>query len=387
MVYLDNNATTQPLREVREAMAGALATSWANPSSPHSAGASSRKLLSRARRQVADLIGAREEHVIFTSGGTEANALVLLSAARLEGGSPAVVTSSVEHASILHACDRLEERGTSVLRLPVDALGRVDPTELDRLLRREPASLVSIQWANNETGVLQPIGELARISHEHGVTFHTDAAQAVGKLEIDVEDGPIDLMTLTAHKLHGPPGVGAVWARAPRSLSPLVGDGTQESGVRPGTENLPGIVGFGVAAEHRGGRLREIRSRGQDLRDNFEARILANVPGARLNGSAQHRVWNCTNLCFPGIDGQAVVAQLDALGICASQTSACTTGIPEPSHVLVSMGMTPADAFSSVRFSLSELNDEEEVVWAADQVVEVVSRLGSLLTPARRAAG
>ncbi len=387
MVYLDNNATTQPLPEVREAIAQVLASSWANPSSPHAAGAASRRLLSKSRRQVAELIGSREDRLIFTSGGTEANGLVLFSAPLLQDGRRSIITSSVEHSSILHACDRLEQLGAKVLRLPVDGDGRVDPADLDRVLRRDSASLVSVQWANNETGVLQPVEDLARIACDHGVLFHTDAAQVVGKLPIEIDRSAIDFMTFTGHKLHGPAGVGAVWARQPSSLSPLVGSGTQERGIRPGTENLASIVGFGVAAAHRRERFEEVRALVGGLRDRFEARLLADIPGAKVNGTQRHRLWNCTNCCFPDADGQAVVAQLDALGVAASQTSACTTGIPEPSYVLTAMGLSPAEAFSSVRFSLSELNDEKEVLWASDQVIQVVARLRSILGSTRRAAG
>ncbi len=373
-IYLDNNATTRPLPAVVEAMLEALGPAFGNPSSAHSAGDRSRALLERARTSVAQLIGAAPEQVIFTSGGTEANNTVLGSARGLPIERRRIVISAVEHSSILKICDHLETIGVEVVRLPVDSAGVVSLGDLERALER-PAGLVSIQWVNNETGVSQPVEAIGRVCAAVGVPFHTDAAQAAGKLDVDVEAFPVDYLTLTGHKIHGPQGVGALYCRNRRSLVPILWGGGQEAGLRAGTENLAGIAGLAKAAEVRMARLAEVRRYLAKLRDAFERAVLEALPDVVINGGQAQRVCNSTNLLFCGADGQALVSRLDSAGVRCSQSSACTNMRPEPSYVLRAMGLTTQQAYSSVRFSFAETNTTAELDRAVTEVVDAVKSL------------
>jgi cysteine desulfurase len=373
-IYLDNNATTQPLPQIQEIMLKALGSHFGNPSSAHAAGQRARDQVYHAREAVATLIGAAPPALLFTSSGTEANNMVLASVLQSRGLRPHVVTTAVEHSSILKYCDYLSDLGATVTYLSVDRAGRLSLADVEAAIT--PATrLVSVQWVNNETGVIQPIAQIGALCQRYGVLFHTDAAQAVGKLAVDVSTLPIDFLTLTAHKFHGPQGIGALYARDRRWLAPLVRGGSQEADLRAGTENVPGIVGLGKAAELRRARLREIQQHLQALRDRFEDRVLDMVPGTAVNGDRTQRVCNTTNLLFRDIDGEALVAQLDQVGIRCSQSSACTNLRPEPSYVLRSMGLSEDDAYASVRFSVSELNTLDEIEWAAQQIREICYKL------------
>ena len=378
-VYLDNNATTQPLPEVREAMVEALEKGFGNPSSAHAAGERARDYIRRAREAVAALIGTDPSRIVFTSGGTEANNLVLASVLRGHGDRPRIVTTAVEHSSIPKYCEYLCELGVEVITLPVDRIGRLSLPEVEAAMTPE-TSLVSIQWVNNETGVIQPIAEIGTLCQDRGIPFHTDAAQAVGKLYMNISTLPIDFLSLTAHKFHGPQGVGALYTRNRRWLTPMFWGGSQEEGVRAGTENVPGIVGMGKAAALRLARLDDIQPYLHGLRDRFEHLVLDMTPETEVNGHRAQRVCNTTNLLFRDIDGEALMAQLDGKGIRCSQSSACTNMRPEPSAVLRAMGLSEDEAYASVRFGVSEQNTIDEIEWAATQIRDICAKLREFRT-------
>ncbi len=374
-IYLDNNATTKPLPSVRDVMVSALGCDFGNPSSSHLAGDRGRNHLRRARSSVERLLGTDSGEIVFTSSGTEANNMVLLSAATRAGSRGCrIVTISTEHSSVLRMVDHLRGQGVDIVILPVQSDGIVDLVRLDREITPE-TNLVSVQWVNNETGVIQPIESIGEICRSRGVCFHTDASQAAGKLPINLACQPVDLLTLTAHKIHGPQGVGAVYALAPRWLVPIFHGGPQENGFRPGTENLPGIIGFGKAAELRASQFDSVENTLRQLRDQFEHRIRQVVPSVTINGNLQHRVCNTTNLCFHGVDGQALVARLDQEGIRCSQSSACTNQRPEPSYVLRGMGLSEVEAYSSVRFSFGVENTIEELDIVSEAIRDICQRL------------
>jgi cysteine desulfurase len=375
-IYLDNNATTRPLPAVRAAMYEALDEGFGNPSSDHARGQRARDALHRARSSLAALVGAEPSQLTFTSSATEANNLVLASAACRDPqqGAARFVTSRVEHSSILKACEHFADRGAEVVYVPVDAEGVVDLDALSNQLTAR-TSLVSIQWANNETGVVQPISQISALCHSCGVPLHVDAAQAIGKLDLDLGAIGVDFVSLTAHKLHGPVGVGAVYTRDPGTLQPLFFGGPQEAGLRPGTENLPAIVGFGVAAELRRKSFAMVEGQLRELRDALEERVMNLVADVIINGQGAERLSNTTNLRFAGVDGQALVARLDQAGVRCSQSSACTSRHPEPSSVLRAMGLSTDDAWSSVRFSFGEWNGLGEATRAADLIAEICGQL------------
>ena len=374
MIYLDNNATTEPLPEVREAIAAALGLGPSNPSSPHMAGEPARRLLADARKSVAQLIVASPEQVVFTSSGTEANNMAMHSIA-FQRPQPRLVTTPVEHESIRRKAEMLEASGVAVVELPVDNAGRVLLDAADGLITPD-VGLVSIQWVNNETGVVQPVEQIAAICRSRGVRFHTDAAQAVGKIPVDVTSLEPDLLTFTGHKLHAPMGVGVLYLRQGIPLQPILGGGTQEFGLRPGSQNLLGIAGLGIACQLRRKRLRNIMEHMTKLRDAFEHRVVEACEGACINTPPEvNRVCNTTNIRFPGIDGEALLAQLITHGVCCSQGSACTAQIPEPSHTLLAMGLTADEAYQSIRFSVSELNTMAEIDDAAEIIAACYTRL------------
>jgi cysteine desulfurase len=375
-IYLDNNATTCLLPEVREAMQLAMAEGIANPSSAHSAGERARVMIESARQALADFIAADAEQVFFTSGCTEANNTVLRSATTRRGAASRIVTTAVEHSSILKTCSRLADEGVDIAVLGVDREGRVGLKDLEDALRT-PAALVSIQWVNNETGVIQDIEGIAAHCHRHGVQLHVDAAQAVGKLPVHMGKLPIDYLTFTGHKLHAPSGVGAIYSRDPGRLKPLLCGGGQEQGLRAGTENLIGIAGFGRAATIRRGELSQFIADMSSMRDAFESAVLRQIPYTSLNGAAAERVCNTTNIRFEGVNGQALIAQLDAHNIYCSQSSACTSSRPEPSYVLRAMGLNESEAYDSVRFSFSRLNRRDEVDHAVGVLADCCHRLRS----------
>ena len=374
-IYLDNNATSRPLPEVREAMLEVLDAGFGNPSSAHSAGERARSRISEAREAVANLIGSEPYNVFFVSGATEANNMVLSSALMKHGYKTRILTTNVEHSSIKKYCEQLETQSANIVYLPVDRLGHISLSILEQEISSKKTELVTIQWVNNETGVIQPIADIGNICQRYGVPLHADAAQAVGKIQMQIENMPIDLLSISGHKFHGPQGIGAIYARTPKSLHPILLGGPQEFGLRPGTENVPGIVGIGKAAEIRAKRLETVTKRVGELRDYFELSILRAIPNVEVNGDRNSRVHNATNLLFRGVEGQALVARLDQLGIRCSQSSACTNQIPEPSYVLRAMGLSYDEAFSSIRFSLSEYTTRQEIDYTVEQIKGLCSSL------------
>jgi cysteine desulfurase NifS len=371
-IYLDNNATTRVDGAVREAMLPFLDGTLGNPSSIHGLGRDAREGIEQARRQVARLIGARPRRIVFTAGGSEADNLALKGIAFANGTARRhLVTSAIEHPAVLETCHFLEQMGCEVTYLAVDEHGLVRPDALRRALTDE-TMLVSIMLANNEVGTVQSITELCAVAHERGVPFHTDAVQAAGKLAIDVAELDVDLLSLSAHKFHGPKGIGALYVKRGIELAPLVHGGKQEGGLRAGTENVPAIVGMGKAAE-LALRAAQDAAPMQELRDALASRIGEAIPTARLNGHPERRLPNTLNLTLPGLRGESLVVALDQHGISLSSGSACKSGSPEPTHVLMAMGLSEEDVHCSVRFSLSRETsgqDIAETVSALEQVLE-----------------
>ncbi|MCA8914675.1 MAG: cysteine desulfurase [Planctomycetes bacterium] len=371
-IYLDANASAPTTAAVRAAISAALECGLGNPASDHLLGNSSRAALERARTSLASLINAAEENITFTSGGTEANALVLTSFAALASDRPRIVTTKAEHASILRTLDQLND--VEVRRIPLSPEGLADVEWLQQL-PVGPPTLVTVHWVNNETGVVQPVSKLRAVARERGFLFHTDAAQAIGKLDANVAELAPDYLTLTGHKLHAPPGVGAVVAR-PKLLRAMWGGGGQEGGSRPGTENLLGAIALGAAADERRMAIPAVAKVVGAMRDRLEAG-LKGIDGAWINGQGAERIWNTTNVGFEGASAAAVLAQLASLGVCASTGSACESGRPEPSHVLRAMGLDEPSALSSLRFSLSPLNTEAEIDSALEAIKHSVERVRS----------
>jgi len=370
-VYLDNNATTRVADEVREAMLPFLADGHGNPSSIHAAGRDAREAVDKARRLLAQCLKAKPRRIVFTAGGSEADNLALKGVAfRYRDRGDRIITTTVEHPAILNACRFLERNGFTVTYLDVDEDGLLSPEALSLAIDGSTI-LVSVMMANNEVGTIMPVKELCEAAHARGVLFHTDAVQAVGKIEMDVDELGVDLLSVSGHKLHAPKGVGALYVRKGLELEPLVHGGSQERGLRAGTENVPAIVGMGKAAELSARELGQME-RIEALRDRLEAGVMELVPGAALNGHRDLRLPNTLNLTLPGIRGESVVIAMDQHGIALSSGSACKSGSPEPTHVLIAMGRTPEEAHCSVRFSLSRYTqpaDIDETLAALAQVL------------------
>jgi cysteine desulfurase len=374
-VYLDNNATTPVLPEVLEAMRPYFGEHFGNASSIHHYGQETRAAVERARDSVAALLGCRPAEIVFTSGGTEGDNLAI---AGLAVVGDHIITSSAEHHAVLHASKHLAEIGCDVTFLPVDGRGLVDPDDVKRALRPN-TKLISIMMANNETGVLQPVEEIGRIAAETDIYFHTDAVQAAGKIPIDVKTIGCDLLSISGHKMHAPQGVGALYVRKGTHLQPLFYGGRHERSRRAGTENVPGIVGLGKAAElAMQGFERGDGKRMSGLRSRLEQGILAQVDDAAVNGSGASRVPNTTNIYFDHTEGEAMVISLDLKGLAVSTGAACSSGAIEPSHVLTAMGLRPDRARASIRFSLGKQNTDEDVDLALALVPEAVARLREL---------
>src|SRR5580692_9116499 len=374
-IYLDNNATTPVLPVEFEAMRPYFGEHFGNASSIHHHGQETRAAVERARDSVASLLGCRAAEVVFTSGGTEGDNLAI---AGLTGAGDHVITSSVEHHAVLHACKHIEETGCDVTYVPVDGRGLVDPDDVRRALRSN-TKLISIMMANNETGVLQPVEEIGKIAAEADVYFHTDAVQAAGKVPIDVKAIGCDVLSISGHKMHAPQGVGALYVRRGTHLQPLFYGGRHERSRRAGTENVPGIVGLGKAAE----LAMQGFERGDDkkmsaLRDRLERGILAQVDEAGVNGDGAPRAPNTSNIYFDHVEGEAMVISLDLNGLAVSTGAACSSGAIEPSHVLMAMGLPADRARSSVRFSLGKQNTAEDIDLALALVPEAVARLREL---------
>jgi cysteine desulfurase len=382
-IYLDNNATTPLLPEVFEAMRPYFGERFGNASSIHQHGQQTRAAVEDARESVAALLGCRASEIVFTSGGTEADNLAI---AGLVGAGDHVITSSVEHHAVLLACKHMEEMGAEVTVLPVDGRSMVDPDDVRRALRRN-TKLISVMMANNETGVLQPVDEIGRIAAEAGVCFHTDAVQAAGKVRIDVKRIGCDALSISGHKIHAPQGVGALCVRKGLRLQPLFYGGRHERSRRAGTENVPGIVGLGKAAQI----AKEVLGRGDDkkmaaMRDRLEQGILAQIEDAAVNGDGAERVPNTTSIHFDHIDGEAMVIALDLKGVAVSTGAACSSGAIEPSHVLVAMGLRADQARASIRFSLGKQTVAEDIDIALALVPETVARLRELSPTYRKTA-
>jgi len=374
-IYLDNNATTPVLPEVFEAMRPYFGEQFGNASSIHHHGQQTRAAVEDARESVAALLGCRASEIVFTSGGTEADNLAI---AGLVGAGDHVITSSIEHHAVLLACKHMEEIGAEVTVLPVDGRCLVDADDVRRALRPN-TKLISVMMANNETGVLQPVEEVGRIAAEAGVCFHTDAVQAAGKVEIDVKRIGCDVLSISGHKMHAPQGVGALCVRKGLRLQPLFYGGRHERSRRAGTENVPGIVGLGKAAEMAKAAL----DRGDDkkmaaMRDRLQQGILAQVEDAAVNGDGAARVPNTCSIHFDYIDGEAMVIALDLKGVAVSTGAACSSGAIEPSHVLVAMGLRPDQARASIRFSLGKQTVADDIDIALALVPETVARLREL---------
>ncbi len=371
MIYLDANATTPPLPEVVDAMRRCLEEAWANPSSIHRAGQAARHAVELARTEVAALVGCSERELVFTSGGTESADLAIRGSIAATGRK-VIATSRLEHAAVRELAEHLGERGQAeVVWLPHDADGRVDVPAFRALLaaRADEIAVASVMTANNETGILQPVAELAAAARACGVPFHTDATQAVGRIPVDARALGVDLLSCSAHKLHGPKGVGALAIRRGVHVRATLTGGPQERERRAGTENVPGIVGFGAAASAARAWLADAGPRrGAELRDLLERLVLAQEPHAVVHGAGVERLWNTANIAFPRLEAEAILLALSERGVAASAGAACSSGSLEPSPVLRAMGVDPELAHGSVRFSISRVNTEQEIRQAADQI-------------------
>ncbi len=376
--YLDNNATTRVAPEVLEAMLPFLTQRYGNPSSMHSFGGLVHQDVERARQQVTDLLGAADpSEIIFTSCGTEGDNHAILGTLRADPSRRHIVTSRVEHPAVRSLVRSLRDQGFSYTEVGVDGSGRLDLDEVRAAIRPDTA-LLSFMWANNETGTIFPVEELAQIAHAREIPFHTDAVQAVGKIPMRLAASSIDLLTLSGHKLHAPKGVGALYARRSTKLFPLLTGGHQEEGRRGGTENVPGIVALGEACRLAAEHLETERTQVRALRDRLERGLLASAQDPRINGDVANRLPNTTNISFQYIEGEAILLLLNAHKIAASSGSACTSGSLEPSHVLRAMGVPYTAAHGSIRFSLSRYTTEAEVERVLEVLPPIVERLRSM---------
>ena len=374
VIYLDNNATTQIAPEVLEVMLPLLRDGYGNPSSAYALGREAAKVLEEARTHVAALAGSRADEIIFTSCGTESINTAIQSALAIDPDKKHIVTTAVEHSATIKLCEYLAQRGYEITWLPVDAGGLLDLAKLEASIRPDTA-LVTLLWANNETGVLFPIHEVAAITQKKKVLLHVDAVQAFGKLPLSLGDLGIHFLSVSGHKLHAPKGVGGLYVSRRVKFTPLL-RGSQENGRRGGTQNLASIVAFGKAAELAGSHLgsRQV----MEWRDAFEAHLLATVPGTTVNGSLEHRLPNTTNISFSGIESEGALLLLDQQGICCSAGSACTSGSVHPSHVLRAMGLSNDQARASLRFSFGRFNSAGDIERACEVIPQVVEKLRAL---------
>ncbi len=373
-IYLDNNATTQVAPEVLEAMIPYLHELYGNPSSMHSFGGQVASVLRRARESVAHLVGADPEEILFTSCGTESDNTAILSALSIYPEKRHIVTTRVEHPAVKVLCEHLRERGCVVTELPVDSEGRLDMERYESALSKDTA-IVSMMWANNETGVMFPVEEAARLARERGILFHTDAVQAVGKIPINMKSNSIDMLSLSGHKLHAPKGVGVLYVRKGTKFSPFLIGGHQEKGRRGGTENTAGIIALGKACELAAKNMERENTTVKRLRDRLEESLLNAISNSKINGDRWNRLPNTTNISFEFVEGEGILLLLDQFGICASSGSACTSGSLQPSHVLRAMGVPFTMAHGSVRFSLSVYNTEEEIDFVIEKLPSIIARL------------
>lgn len=374
-VYLDHSATTPVRREVAKIVSEYMLDRFGNPSSIHSYGQEAKTALEKARSQVADLINADAAEIIFTSGGTEADNLAIMGVAQANATKGNhIITSAIEHHAVLDTCKELEKEGFEVTFLPVDEDGFVSLEDVKKAIKQETI-LITIMHANNEVGTIEPIEEIGKLAREHGIIFHTDAVQSLGKVPIDVKEMNIDLLTGSGHKIYGPKGTGFLYARKGIKLKPRAFGGEQERKRRPGTENLPGIVGLGLAAELAGKEMEEERVKQASLRDKLIKGLRESIPYVRLNGHPHQRISSNVNVSFAYVEGESLLLSLDACGIAASSGSACTSGTLDPSHVLLAMGLTHEMAHGSVRMTLGKDTTEEDIQYVLDNFPAIVERL------------
>jgi len=377
-IYLDNNATTAVHAEVVDAMLPFFTEQFGNPSSMHRFGDQVGRSIRQARRQVQSILGAEHDsEIVFTSCGSESDSTAILSALTAYPDRKEIITTAVEHPAVLSLCDYLEKQGYTIHRLSVDSKGRLDRGEYESVLS-DRVAIVSVMWANNETGTIFPVKKMAEMASAAGVLFHTDAVQAVGKIPIDLKETKIDMLSLSGHKLHAPKGVGVLYVRRGTRFRPLLRGGHQERGRRAGTENAASIVGLGLACRIAERRIDEENTRVKSLRDRLEAGILAVVPSAFVMGDTQMRLPNTSNIAFEFIEGEAILLLLNAAGIAASSGSACTSGSLEPSHVMRAMSIPYTAAHGTIRFSLSCDNTQEEIDRVIRAVPPIVAQLRSM---------
>lgn len=377
VIYVDNNATTQVAPEVLEEMLPYFNEFYGNPSSMHTFGGMVEHKIVEARERLADLLGASPDEIIFTSCGTESDSTAIRAAILSNPDKKHILTSRVEHPAVKNLFEYLSKNGYRVTFVPVDRKGRLD---LDYLYKNlgEDTAIVSVMWANNESGVIFPIEEIGGVLKEKGIVFHTDAVQAVGKIPIDLNDVDVDMFSLSGHKFHGPKGVGALYVRKGTKYSPFLIGGHQEKGRRGGTENVASIIGLGKASELAAANLSDENIRVKRLRDKLEAELLNRIPNSIVNGDRENRLPNTTSIAFEYVEGEAILLMMDEFGICASSGSACTSGSLEPSHVLRAMGVPFTAAHGSIRFSLSIYNTEEEIDFIVEKLPPIIERLREL---------
>ena len=378
IVYLDNNATTRVAPEVRDVMSPFFGELYGNPSSMHVFGGQVAKYVARAREEVAAFINASPEEIIFTSCATESDNTAIRGAAEFFGRETKIITTAVEHPAVLQPCRRLKAQGHNVVELPVDSVGQIDLARLREELKGTKNAVVSIMWANNETGTVFPIEIVAEICREAGATFHTDAVQVAGKIPVDVKKVPVDMLSMSGHKFHAPKGIGILYARKGARFKPFMLGGHQENGRRAGTENVPYIVGLAKACELARTGMASEAEKLTALRDRLEAGILAACPNVRVNGDRSNRLPNTLNISFEYIEGEAIAYHLSDLGICISTGSACASGSLDPSHVIRAMGVPFIAVHGSVRFSLSRYNTDEDIDYVLEKLPPVIKNLRDL---------
>ncbi|MBU1298881.1 MAG: cysteine desulfurase NifS [Bacteroidetes bacterium] len=376
-IYFDNNATTKVAEEVFEEIKPYFCELYGNPSSMHTFGGQVGLKIRTAREKTAMLLGCDPSEIIFTAGGTESNNTAIKGTLATYPDKRNVITTRVEHPAVLSVCRELQNQGYTVVELAVDKKGRLNLSELEERLDDDTA-LVTLMYANNETGVIFPIAKIAEMVAARGIVFHTDAVQAVGKVPMNLSESNIDLLSLSGHKLHAPKGVGVLYVKKGTRLAPFMLGGHQESGRRAGTENVPGIIGLGKACELAAKNMDHENNRVKYLRDKLEKAILIKCPDCMVNGDTENRLPNTTNISFEYIEGESILLMLDKFGICASSGSACTSGSLEPSHVLRAMGVPFTAAHGSIRFSLSRYNTEQEVDYTIERIPTIITRLREL---------
>lgn len=376
-IYVDNNATTRVDPQVLDAMLPYFNDFYGNPSSMHSFGGEVAHKIDEARIKVASLINASPDEIVFTSCGTESNSTAIHATISSIPDKKHIITSRVEHPAVKNLCEYLSKKGYRVTFVPVDRKGMLDVDYLYNSLTDDTA-IVSVMWANNETGMIFPIEEISQVVKQKGIVFHTDAVQAVGKVPVDVDKSKVDMLSLSGHKIHAPKGVGALFVRKGTRFSPFLIGGHQEGGRRGGTENVVSIIGLGKAGELAENHLEEVTTRVGQLRDKLESELLRRIPNVMINGDSENRLPNTTSISFEYVEGESILLMVDEFGICASSGSACTSGSLEPSHVLRAMGVPFTAAHGSIRFSLSIYNTEEEIDFIIEKLPPIIEHLRNL---------